>query len=295
MYRPPVVAGSFYPASEKELRKVLTKYLDQARAETGREMDEQVVAGVAPHAGYTYSGQIAAHLYATLPKEKPRSIVLIGPNHTGMGSGVAIVSRGEWSTPLGTIKIDEALAKEILSYSDIIDDDPTAHKEEHSLEVQIPFIQHIYLETPKMVPITMMLQDYETSNEVGEAVGQAIKKMGDKVIVIASTDFTHAGLAYGDLREYTPEEVESQDMKAIEKILSLDPQGLIDCVQRNNITMCGYGPVAATITASKKLGAKKARLLRYGTSYDVSGDRRAIVGYGAICFTLQGGGGSHQP
>lgn len=294
MHRPPVVAGSFYPASEKQLRKVLEDYLDQARAGIDHRTIGQVVAGVAPHAGYTYSGQVAANLYATLPREKPRSIVLIGPNHTGIGSGVAIFSRGEWSTPLGPIKIDETLAKKILSYSGIIDDDPTAHQEEHSLEVQIPFIQYIYPETPKIVPITMMLQDYETSKEVGEAVGQAINNLGEKVVVIASTDFTHAGLAYGDPREYTPEEVESQDRKAIEKILSLDPEGLIDCVQKNNITMCGYGPVSATITASKKIGAKKAILLRYGTSYDVSRDRSAIVGYGAICFTLQSGG-SHQP
>lgn len=230
---------------------------------------------VSPHAGYVYSGPVAAHGFAQMARDgRPSSIVIIGPNHQGAGSGVSIITSGKWSTPLGEVQIDEALSEAIKQASDIIDVDMVAHTYEHSLEVQLPFLQHFFGNKFKIAPICMMLQDTKTSKEVGDAIAKA--SAGKDVVIIASTDFTH----YESQRSAT-----TKDHRAIDKILALDAEGLIHTVEEEAITMCGYGPVSAMLQAAKKLGAKKAELLKYATSGETAGPMAQVVGYGSIAVS----------
>lgn len=205
---------------------------------------------------------------------RPSSVVILGPNHTGFGSGVAIMTHGKWKTPLGEVEVDKQLSEAIMRVSDIIDVDEVAHAHEHSLEVQLPFLQHLFDDKFKIVPICMMLQDLRTGKEVGEAIGEA--SVGKDVVIIASTDFTH----YESQRSAV-----MKNHTAIEKILALDPDGLVQTVEERAITMCGYGPVSAMLQAAKKLGAKKAELLKYATSGETAGPMPQVVGYGSIAVS----------
>jgi len=205
---------------------------------------------------------------------RPSSIVILGPNHIGSGSGVAVMTHGKWRTPLGVVEVDKPLSEAIKRGSDIIDVDEVAHAHEHSLEVQLPFLQHLFGDEFKIVPICMMLQDLRTSKEVGEAVGDA--SIGKDVVIIASTDFTH----YESQRSAV-----MKDRMAIDKILALDPDGLVQTVEEEAITMCGYGPVSAMLQAAKKLGAKKAELLKYATSGETAGPMPQVVGYGSVAVS----------
>ncbi|MEM1874179.1 MAG: AmmeMemoRadiSam system protein B [Candidatus Hadarchaeales archaeon] len=276
--RHPAVAGQFYAGSQKALIKQIEDcYLHRlgpGKLPSLKKEKRKIVGLVSPHAGYMYSGPIAAHGFFRLASEgTPESFVIIGPNHTGMGSGVSIVTSGEWETPLGRIGIDEKLASRIAKESDIIDVDEEAHIYEHSIEVQLPFIQHIFGSQIKFVPICMMFQDERTSLEVGEAIAKACS--GSDVVVIASTDFTHYESQESAVRK---------DRMAIERILKLDARGLLKCVEENNITMCGSGPVAAMLIACEKMGAKNAELLKYATSGDVAGWMAEVVGYASIAI-----------
>jgi len=263
--RPPAVAGQFYQSSAEGLKS----QLDQAFKGIGQE-ELPILGAVVPHAGYLYSGAVAAEVYAHLPKRE--TYVLIGPNHHGMGSPVA-VSTESWKTPLGVVDVDTELADALAGT--IIDHDETAHIHEHSLEVQIPFLQHRFSGF-KILPVSMGLQDEETAAEVGTVVGEAVKKLGRDCTVIASSDFTHYE---------TAEVARKVDSKLIEAILKMDIPELYSRVYSFNATACGYGPISATITASKILGATTAKLLRYATSGDAVGDYSQVVGYGAIIFT----------
>ncbi len=261
--RQPAVAGQFYPSSPEYLKKELKRCFE------GLELRERNVLGaVCPHAGYVYSGKVAAHVYAALPKAD--TYVLLGPNHTGYGSPVA-VSRDTWETPLGAIGTDSELAEGFLG--SIVDADETGHIYEHSLEVQLPFLQYRFGRDFKILPICMGMQDEETAVEVGNLVADLVSKSGKKVVVIASSDFTHyqpAGLA-GEV-----------DREIIGSILDFDVSGMYDSLYRRNASVCGYGPIAAMLTASGKLGGTRATLLKYANSGDVSGDTDAVVGYAAI-------------
>ena len=274
--RRPAVAGQFYAGSRGALlRQIEGCYLHQlgpGRLPKPGRGERRIVGMVSPHAGYMYSGPVAAHGFFRLASDgMPESAVIIGPNHTGMGSGVSLMESGEWETPLGRMKIDAELARRILDESDIIDADEEAHIYEHSVEVQLPFIQHIFGDRLRFVPICMMFQDERTSLEVGEAIARACS--GRDVLVIASTDFTH----------YEPQEVASRkDGMAIERIVAMDARGLIRLVEEKNITMCGSGPVAAMLTACGGMGAKRAELLKYATSGDVAGLMAEVVGYASI-------------
>jgi hypothetical protein len=237
-----------------------------------------------PHAGYIYSGAIAAHSYNLLANNNfADSFIILGPNHTGMGSGVSVMTEGAWQTPLGTVSINEKLANLLLK--DIIDKDENAHLYEHSIEVQLPFLQ--YTSSNKefnFIPICMSMQDFETAKEVGNIIAEAIKTSDENIIIIASTDFSHAGFNYMSMPPAgmrVDEYAEKQDKLAIDQILNMNPEELINTVQRNNISMCGYGPVAVMLTATKILGASKAELLKYGTSYEVH-PGSSCVGYGAL-------------
>ncbi len=231
-----------------------------------------IVGLICPHAGYLYSGPVAAHAYYQLAKDgRPETFIVLGPNHTGRGSALSIVNEGVWQTPLGNVKVNTEVANKILQESNIIDLDYSAHEYEHSIEVQLPFIQHLYGKEFDFVPICFRMQDLETSCEVGRAIAKALIDMN--VLVVASTDMTH----------YEPQErAELKDKKAINTMINLDEEQLYSIVESYKITMCGYGPVIALIVASKELGAKKSRLLSYKTSGNVTGDLSAVVGYASI-------------
>ena len=278
--RHPTQAGTFYAGSQRSLRAQIEQCfkhkLGPGALPTVADKNLQRIVGlVSPHAGYIYSGPIAAHGYHRLAADgKPDVVVLFGPNHTGSGSALAVMKEGVWRTPLGDVEIDTATASSILDASDIIDVDDSAHASEHSIEVQLPFLQFLYGSTFKFVPICFLMQDLQSSREVGLAVAEALE--GKNAVVIASTDMTH----------YEPQRIaEKKDKAAIEAMLKLDEEGLYSTIETQRISMCGYGPTIAAITAAKALGAKKAELLCYKTSGDVVGDYSAVVGYASLVFT----------
>jgi len=288
MKRKAVVAGQFYERDTKELQRRIKQCFVEKRGpqEVPQKNNQQppVKGIVVPHAGYLYSGAIAAHAYKKLTDHGfAESFIILGPNHTGMGSGVSLMTEGSWETPLGTVPIDETLAQQL--WTGIIDKDETAHLHEHSIEVQLPFLQFCASGTPfTFVPICMAMQDLETAQEVGTLLAQAIKQTKNHVAIIASSDFSHVGFNYMTM---PPRDIrvdvyaEQQDKRALDSILAYDPGKLLDVVYRHNISMCGYGPVAAMLTATKILGGSQVELLKYGTSYEVSpGD--SCVGYGAF-------------
>jgi len=286
--RRPAVAGQFYDGDNDSLQKTLEKCFKNSRGPGEipkiSEGNKNILGIVVPHAGFIYSGEIAAHSYYELATNGfADTFIILGPNHTGMGSGVSIMTEGFWETPLGRVIINKNLAESLCT--GIIDKDPDAHFHEHSIEVQIPFLQYIAKSKDfDFVPICMSMQDIQTTIEIGEIIARAIEKSDKKVVIIASSDFSHVGFNYMSM---PPENVrvdeyaEKHDKLAIEKILKLDAEGLIKTVQENNISMCGYGPVGSMITACKKFNAKKAELLKYGTSYEVH-PSTSCVGYGAI-------------
>lgn len=263
--RSPAVAGQFYPRDPKDLKLQLDELFK------GVASDELSALGaVVPHAGYVYSGSVAAEVYARLPKRQ--TYVILGPNHHGLGAPVAL-SSDIWRTPLGTVESDLEMADALTGT--IIDQEESAHLREHSIEVQLPFLQNKFTGF-KILAIAMGLQDEETAVEVGEAIGKAARDLKRDCTFIASSDFTH----------YEPQELARKvDANLIESILRMDVQELYSRVYRYEATACGYGPIASVITASRSLGAISGKLLRYATSGDVTGDYSQVVGYGAIAFT----------
>lgn len=278
--RNPSVAGSWYAGTPNSLRNQIEELFTHrlgpgSLPQTVREGPRNIVGLVVPHAGYMASGPVAAHAYYSLAKDgKPDVIVIFGPNHTGRGSALSIMNEGAWRTPLGDVEIDTETADRILQASRIVDVDDRAHAYEHSIELQLPFLQYLYGSDFKFVPVCFMMQDLQSSREIGKAAAKALK--GKNALVIASTDMTH----------YEPQErAEKKDKMAIDAALKMDETQYYHTVEAYGISTCGYGPTIAAITAAKELGAKKAQLLCYKTSGDVLGDRSAVVGYAAIAFT----------
>lgn len=282
MARKPIVAGSFYPGTLGTLKEQIQACFMHPLGpkKIPKLGNQRTIKGViVPHAGYAYSGHIAAHCYAEIAEDGfPETFIILGPNHTGQGSGVALVTQGSWETPLGKIPIDEEHASRL--WTGIIDKDDTAHEYEHSIEVQLPFLQ--YFTDFKFIPICMALQDLDTAREVGEILGSLTMD----AVVIASTDFSHVGPHYMQMppqgmsvNTWTAE----QDHSAIEKILTLDEKRFMQTLREKNISMCGYGCVTALMIAVKKWGTTKARLLKYATSHDVM-PGQSCVGYGALVF-----------
>jgi len=277
--RRPYVAGQFYAGSQQSLKAQIEQCFKHelgpgALPKVADKKLEKIAGLVSPHAGYMYSGPVAAHGYHRLAQEgKPDVVVLFGPNHSGSGSALALMKEGFWRTPLGDVEIDTATADLILRASNIIDVDESAHAFEHSIEVQLPFLQFLYGSSFKFVPICFLMQDLQSSREVGSAVAKALG--GRNAVVIASTDMTH----------YEPQRMaEKKDKAAIEAMIKLDEEELNSTIEAYSMSMCGYGPTMATITAAKALGAKKAELLCYKTSGDVVGDYSAVVGYASLMF-----------
>jgi MEMO1 family protein len=270
--RKPIVAGTFYAGTPEELKEQIERCYKHelgpgAVPQVNDKGPREVVALVVPHAGYIYSGPVAAHAYRELAADGGfDTAVILGPNHTGYGSPVSLWAEGVWETPLGEVEIDENLAHSLLG--GMIESNDTAHLYEHSIEVQLPWLQYLYGKL-KIVPITMLAQDIETARQVGKAISNS----SDNIIIIASTDFTH----------YEPHSVAiEKDESMIEAIINLDEEELYRRREALNCTMCGYGPVASAIVAAKEMGAKRANLLKYATSGDMTGDFSRVVGYGSI-------------
>ena len=276
--RRPAVAGMFYEADPEALKAQIewcfTHPLGPGKLPKCCGERRESIGFVSSHAGYMYSGPVAAHVYYRLAGErKPDTVIIVGPNHTGLGTLVSVMVEGVWETPLGEVEIDRELALRIVKYSELADIDDKAHLFEHSVEVQVPFLQYIYGGGFRIVPIVMWDQSSRAARDLGEAVHRAVKELGRDVVYIASSDFTH----------YEPHEVAvKKDRLAIERILSLDPEGLEKVVKEHDITMCGPGPVMSMLFYAKKAGAKGAELLKYATSGDITGDRSSVVGYAAI-------------
>ena len=278
--RLPKNAGSWYAGSSQALKRQIEEECFLHPLGPGKiphlnvEGRRSIVGLLCPHAGYMYSGPVAAHSYYALAEDgKPKTIVILGPNHHGLGSGVSIMVEGVWRTPFADVQINSQIAKDIQAESKYIDIDEQAHLYEHSIELQLPFLQYILGEDFDFIPISMMLQDFEVSIDVGKAIGKVLKNRRVDSIIIASSDLTH----------YEPQKIaEKKDLMVIESIKKLDEKELYSNVEGYNISMCGVGPTIAMLTASKILGAKKAKLLKYATSGDVIGDRSSVVGYCAM-------------
>ncbi len=235
---------------------------------------QRTVGLVCPHAGYMYSGPVAAHSFKALAEDGvPELVVLVGPNHSGYGAAVAVSQAEVWRTPLGDVKVDLEAAKTIVKVSGIAEFDDVAHMYEHSLEVQLPFLQYLYGSRFSIVPIAMMLQDMATCRDLAKGIVEALK--GRNGLVIASTDFTH----------YEPHAVAlKKDLAVIEAIEEMNAEKMMFLVRRHNVTMCGYGPVATAILACRDLGATQCRRLKYATSGDITGDYGEVVGYSSLIF-----------
>jgi hypothetical protein len=281
--RYPAVAGSWYAGTPNRLRNQIEELFIHKLGpgsipKVVKEGPRNLVGLVVPHAGYLASGPVAAHAYYHLANDgKPDVIVVFGPNHTGHGSALSIMNEGVWRTPLGDVEIDAETANNILSASSIVDVDERAHAHEHSIELQLPFLQYLYGSDFKFVPVCFMMQDLESSREVGKATAKALK--GKNALVIASSDLTH----------YEPQaRAEKKDKMAIDAALKMDEEQYYHTVEDYGISTCGYGPTIAAITAAKELGAKKAQLLCYKTSGDILGDYSAVVGYASMAFTKKG-------
>lgn len=264
--REPAVAGQFYPSSKQELKNQIETLID-------KNVDKlDVIACVLPHAGYVYSGRVAAETVSCI-NIKDR-IILLGPNHTGSGARFSIMTAGTWQTPLGEVNIDSEFAKQILKHSKYLEEDTLAHTYEHSLEVELPFLQ--YFKTNfKIVPIVILSDDINMLKEIGKEIAISIKESEQKypTMLIASSDMTH----YEQKAQ-----AEQKDREAIQAILELNEDKLMERIERLNISMCGYAPVIVMLSAAKLLGAKTTKLIKYQTSGDVTGQKDSVVGYAGI-------------
>ena len=275
--RRPAVAGQFYPADPTVLRKTIEEcFLHEIGPKKLLPVEGSKMIGlVCPHAGYMYSGPVAAHSYLALSATTSYDlIIIIGPNHYGKGSGVAVPAAKTWQTPLGEVPMAKDALEDLVETSGIIDIDDISHVQEHSIEVQVPFLQYIFNRPFKILPVSMLLQDKKTAIDVGEAVAQIAMKW--KAFIIASSDLTH----------YEPHDVASKKDKQLVKVIeSLDVDAYYETLRKLNLTACGYGPIAAVMTASKILGAKNGKLLQYATSGDTGGSKNSVVGYAAMSFS----------
>ncbi|MBM2838020.1 MAG: hypothetical protein HW415_645 [Deltaproteobacteria bacterium] len=263
MVRSPAVAGQFYPANPSILEKEVSSYT--------KEVKREIAIGViSPHAGYIYSGKVAGGVYSRI--NIPKDVIIIGPNHTGLGEPEAVMTSGTWQMPNGNIEINSDLAGAIVENSKYLKDDHLAHLNEHSLEVQIPFLQHFRKEL-RIVPIAMMSMDYAICQDIGHAIARAVKGFKEPVLIVASSDMTHYE---------SDKSAREKDKKAIDRVLALDPDGLFKTVRENRITMCGVIPATIMLIACKELGAKKAELVDYATSGETSGDYEQVVGYAGM-------------
>ena len=275
MDRHPAVAGAFYEGSPARLATQVTDCFDKASVRVQQKLP--MIGAIVPHAGLIYSGHIAAALYASVVL--PSRFIVLCPNHTGRGKGVAINSEGAWLTPLGRVCVDESLAAELRAASPVFEEDAVAHSREHSLEVQLPLLQHLLGDRFTFVPICMRTQSYELCAEAGGAIARIVaehRKTGETIGILASSDMNH----YLDQKATL-----KKDQRAIDEILELSPETLWNVVLDEDISMCGFIPATTMLIAANHLGATGATLIRHATSGDVSGDYGYVVGYASIVIS----------
>jgi len=264
MKRKGVFAGRFYPGSAGALKEELISY-------TIKDALRVKASGIiVPHAGYIYSGRVAGEVYSKV--ELPDKFIILSPNHTGMGAAVSLYPKGSWETPLGSVEVDEKLSQKISDNYSKIKEDAEAHAGEHSLEVQLPFIQ-FFKKNFSFVPITLQHLTVEECKNLGIALAKAIKDSKEDVLVVASSDMTHYESAKA---------AEKKDRLAISQIEALNPEGLHRTVRENGITMCGVIPATVMLFAARELGAKKGTLVKYSNSGETSGDYDEVVGYAGL-------------
>ncbi len=269
MVRSPAVAGQFYPGSEASLVKTLQALVPEIQPEKRK----QALAVVSPHAGYVYSGGVAGETIGRV--QVPENVVILGPNHTGHGAPLALMGHGSWSMPMGDVPVNEEFAALIAKSSPHIEVDDAAHRFEHSLEVQVPFLQYLQ-KNLAIAPIVVSHVPYATCAAVGQGLAEAIKSFARPVLIVASTDMTH----YESRRSAS-----AKDSQALDRIKALDPEGLYNTVVGQRISMCGIMPTTVALVAALTLGAKKAELIRYTDSGETSGDTDQVVGYAGLVIT----------
>jgi AmmeMemoRadiSam system protein B len=267
MIREAAVAGQFYPGWPGELKEAIEHMTSREKVKI------DAVGVVSPHAGYIYSGPVAGAVFSKI--KFTDTFILIGPNHRGAGKPFSITSAGRWKTPLGEVGINAELGGAILKASGHLAEDTLAHLHEHSLEVQVPFLQY-FKPGVMIVPILLSIANPDVYKEIGRAVVSGIRETGEDAVIVASSDMTH----------YEPhEKARAKDKLAIDAILELDADELVKRIARHDISMCGYAPVISLITAAKEMGARKAELVKYQTSGDSSGDYSSVVGYAGIIIS----------
>lgn len=269
MIRSPAVAGQFYPGSEAALLKTLNALVPDIQPEKRK----QALAVISPHAGYIYSGGVAGETIGSV--QVPENVVILGPNHTGYGAPVSLMAQGSWDMPMGEVPINVELAKQITQNSPMIEVDDVAHRFEHSLEVQVPFLQYMQ-KNLTIAPIVVSHIDYATCIAVGQGLAAAIKSYNKPVFIVASTDMTHYE---------SRQSASTKDSLALERIQALDPEGLYNTVVGKRISMCGIMPTTVTLVAALELGAQKAELIRYTDSGERSGDTDHVVGYAGLVIS----------
>ncbi|OGU13407.1 MAG: AmmeMemoRadiSam system protein B [Geobacteraceae bacterium GWC2_53_11] len=264
MQRQPAVAGQFYPGSEHALRDDLARMIPEGAS-------PQTVKGIiSPHAGYVYSGAIAGRVFSQVTI--PAAVLIIGPNHHGSGAAAALYPDGEWLTPLGPVPINSRLNSLLLQHTPYLQSDSVAHQLEHSLEVQLPFIQYLRSDV-SISALCLGHGDYAPLRDIGQGIAAAIREYGEDVLIVASSDMTHYE---------TAEAAHLKDQQALDRVVALDGKGLLEVCLQKRITMCGVTPATVMIEAALQLGATQAELVQYGTSGDVTGDNRQVVGYAAV-------------
>ncbi|MDD4358139.1 MAG: AmmeMemoRadiSam system protein B [Smithellaceae bacterium] len=267
--RKPVIAGSWYPGDASVLRDDINRYMQNV---PDRELEGDVTALIVPHAGYIYSGQVAAYAYKLLLGKRYDSVILVGPSHRVAFGGVSIYSEGGYETPLGVVPVDESLADRIKSYSSIMVDFPAAHAQEHSLEIQLPFLQ-VVLGDFSFVPLVMGDQGAETCLALADAVFQEAKDQ--HILIVASSDLSHF---------HGYKEAKALDGIVTRYIQDNDVKGLLESLAFDKTEACGGGPIAVAMMTSQKLGARHSLLLKYANSGDVTGDKRSVVGYASAVY-----------
>jgi AmmeMemoRadiSam system protein B len=266
--RPPAVAGTFYEGTPDRLRRQVEACF--AANPPAPPEKERVLGAVVPHAGLMYSGHVAAAIYALV--ELPKRLIILCPNHTGAGHFAAINREGAWRTPLGDVAIESSLADALMAKTALLSDDTRAHAREHSLEVQLPFLQRT-LGDFTFVPICLGAHRYDYAEEIGRAIAEVIRDEKEPIAILASSDLNH----YEDQRETL-----RKDQLAIDQVLARNPRELWRVVDEYDVSMCGFIPTTAMLVAANALGASEARLIKHATSGDVNGDYSHVVGYASI-------------
>jgi len=269
MLRMPAVAGRFYPSHPAELTALIKKITNAEKIETRN----RAKACLVPHAGYVYSGHVAGAVYARLVL--PRKIVILGVRHFPRGERAAILSNGAWRTPLGDAVIDEALAVALRAACPQLREDAVAHSAEHSLEVQVPFLQVLRPEFT-FVPLALGTVEFDELVAIGEGIGRVLSRVNEDVLLLTTSDLNHYE---------NDATTRVKDRKAVERLLALDARGLYDTCRNESISMCGLGPAVTMLTVLHGLGATSGELVRYATSGDVSGDLDSVVGYAGMLFS----------